>query len=126
MPKPAWIDPVCSSAIDVSRVYFFPRVSSTVDEWSSGLWFVLEFQVFFFFQSILSTVFYGILVMALKFDGLVEPYTGREGTEDWDDFLQKFLVLADISGWNSSKRMARLPLFLKGDAFKVFRSCPRV
>ena len=39
--------------------------------------------------------------MALKFDGLVEPYTGREGTEEWDDFRQKFLVLADISGWNS-------------------------
>ena len=79
---------------------------------------------FFFFQSILSTVFLGILVMALKFDGLVEPYTGREGTEDWDDFWQKFLVLADISGWNSSKRMARLPLFLKGDAFKVFSKLP--
>ena len=53
---------------------------------------------FFFFQSVLSTVFLGILVMALKFDGLVEPYTGREGTEEWDDFWQKFLVLADISG----------------------------
>ena len=62
--------------------------------------------------------------MALKFDGLVEPYTGRAGTEDWDDFWQKFLVLADISGWNSSKRMARLPLFLKGDAFKVFSKLP--
>ena len=62
--------------------------------------------------------------MALKFDGLVEPYTGREGTEEWDDFWQKFLVLADISGWNSSKRMARLPLFLKGDAFKVFSKLP--
>ena len=63
--------------------------------------------------------------MALKFDELVQPYTGREGTEEWDDFWQKFLVLADISGWNSSKRMARLPLFLKGDAFKVFsKSCP--
>ena len=40
--------------------------------------------------------------MALKFDGLVEPYTCREGTKEWDDFWQKFLVLADISGWNSS------------------------
>ena len=48
----------------------------------------------------------------------------REGTEDWDDFWQKFLVVADISGWNSSKRMARLPLFLKGDAFKVFSKLP--
>ena len=64
--------------------------------------------------------------MALKFDGLVEPYTGREGTEDWDDFWQKFLVLADISGWNSSKRMARLPLFLKVMPSRFFRSCPRV
>ena len=62
--------------------------------------------------------------MALKFDGLVERYTGREGTEEWDDYWQKFLVLADISGWNSSKRMARLPLFLKGDAFKVFSKLP--
>ena len=26
--------------------------------------------------------------MALKFDGLVEPYTGCEGTEEWDDFWQ--------------------------------------
>ena len=65
-------------------------------------------SVKFFFQSVLSTVFLGILVMALKFDGLVEPYTGHEGTDEWDDFWQKFLVLADISGWNSSKRMARL------------------
>ena len=62
--------------------------------------------------------------MALKFDGLDEPYTGHEGTEEWDDFWQKFLVLADISGWNSSKRMARLPLFLKGDAFRVFSTLP--
>ena len=57
--------------------------------------------------------------MALKFDGLVEPYTSREGTEEWDDFWQMFLVLADSNGWISLKRMARLPLFLKGDAFKV-------
>ena len=37
---------------------------------------------------------------------------------------KSFFVLADISGWNSSKRMARLPLFLKGDAFKVFSKLP--
>ena len=92
---------------------------------TSGLLAFGSFSSFkFFFQSVLSTVSLGILVMALKFDGLVEPYTGREGTEEWDDFWQKFLVLAGISGWNSSKRMARLPLFLKGDAFKVFSKLP--
>ena len=62
--------------------------------------------------------------MELKFDGLVEPYTGREGIEEWDDFWQKFLLPADISRWNSSKRMVHLPPFLKGDAFKVFPKLP--
>ena len=128
--KPAWIDPVCSSAKDVSRVcvFFLGSRQRSTTRTSGLLAFAFgsfsSFKFFVFHSSVLSTVFLGILVMALKFDGLVEPYTGCEGTEEWDDFWQKFLVLADISGWNSSKRMARLPLFSKADAFKVFSKLP--
>ena len=33
--------------------------------------------------------------MALKIDGLVEPYTGCECTEEWDDFWQNPEDMAD-------------------------------
>ena len=37
----------------------------------------------------------------------------------------KFLVLAQVSGWDiDNKKMARLPLFLEGDAFLVFSRMP--
>ena len=100
VPKPAWIDPVCSSAIDVSRVFFVFFFSGLVNGRRVVFWPLVRSRVsiFFVFSRFSPQFFRGILVMALKFDGLVEPYTGREGTEDWDDFWQKFLVLADISG----------------------------
>ncbi|XP_065195653.1 uncharacterized protein LOC135827058 [Sycon ciliatum] len=56
---------------------------------------------------------------SLKLDGFVKPYRGR--VDDFDMFWSKFEVLADISGWTSTEQqMKRLPLFLEGEAHRVF------
>ena len=58
--------------------------------------------------------------MSVKLEGFVKPYRGKTDLS-WDVFWSKFLVLAEVSGWDTAeKRMARLPLFLEGDAFLVF------
>ena len=45
----------------------------------------------------------------------------RQDRSKLDVFWSKFLVLAEVSGWDTAeKRIARLPLFLEGDAFLVF------
>ena len=57
--------------------------------------------------------------MALKVDNFVKPFRGRG--DQWEAFWEKFLVLADIQGWdNEDKRMKHFPLFLDGDAFLVY------
>ena len=51
------------------------------------------------------------IVMSLKLDGFLRPYRGSG--DDWDQFWSKFLVLADVSGWDTEeKAMSRFPLFL--------------
>ena len=57
--------------------------------------------------------------MSVKLEGFVKPFRGRG--DNWDLFWSKFSVLADVSGWDTeAKYMARLPLFIEGDAFLVF------
>eukprot|EP00117_Sycon_ciliatum_P045998 scpid93880/ scgid32998/ len=58
--------------------------------------------------------------MSVKLEGFVKPYRGRQ-EESWDTFWEKFVVLADVSGWtDEAAMMKRVPLFLEGDAFLVF------
>ena len=61
--------------------------------------------------------------MSVKLEGFVKPFRGRG--DNWDVFWSKFTVLAEVSGWDTEdKYMARLPLFLEGDAFLVFSTMP--
>ena len=56
--------------------------------------------------------------MSVKLEGFF--YKGKTDLS-WDVFWSKFLVLAEVSGWETArKRMARLPLFVEGDVFLVF------
>ena len=62
--------------------------------------------------------------MSVKLEGLVKPYRGKNDLS-WDVFWSKFLVLAEVSCWDTDdKKMARLPLFLEGDAYLVFSRMP--
>ena len=57
----------------------------------------------------------------MKVDGFVKAFRGKIN-ESWQQFWQKFLVLAEIQGWDSKdKRMKHFPLFLADDAFLVFQ-----
>ena len=57
----------------------------------------------------------------MKVDGFVKAFRGKSN-ESWQQFWQKFLVLAEIQGWDSEdKRMKHFPLFLADDAFLVFQ-----
>eukprot|EP00117_Sycon_ciliatum_P049442 scpid25853/ scgid35045/ len=58
---------------------------------------------------------------SLKVDGFVKPFRGKSN-ESWQQFWAKFLVLAEIQGWDDeAKRMKHFPLFLADDAFLVFQ-----
>ncbi|XP_065190928.1 uncharacterized protein LOC135821857 [Sycon ciliatum] len=51
---------------------------------------------------------------------LVQPFSGKDG-EDLEEFWAKFLVLATAKEWSDEDaRMQHLPLYLQGDAFRVF------
>ncbi|XP_065189595.1 uncharacterized protein LOC135820209 [Sycon ciliatum] len=51
---------------------------------------------------------------------LVQPFYGKDG-EDLEEFWAKFLVLATAKEWSDEDaRMQHLPLYLQGDAFRVF------
>ena len=64
------------------------------------------------------------VTMSVKLEGFVKPYRGKTDLS-WDIFWLKFLVLAEVSGWNTdNKKMARLLPFLEGDAFLVFSRTP--
>ena len=57
--------------------------------------------------------------MSLKVDNFLRPFRGK--SDDFAAFWDKFLVLAEISKWDTdAKKMAHFPLFLEGDAFLVF------
>ena len=61
--------------------------------------------------------------MSVKLEGFVKPFKGKN--DNWDVFSSKFDVLAEVSGWDTNaKKMARLPLFLEGDAYLVFSRMP--
>ena len=57
--------------------------------------------------------------MSMKLDNFLRVFRGNG--DDWEQFFEKFLVLASIQGWDTeTKRMKSLPLFLDGDAFLVY------
>ena len=60
---------------------------------------------------------------SLKLDGFLKPYSGKG--DDFTEFWEKFLVLAELSGWDTDdKKLKRLPLFLVDDAFLVHSKMP--
>ena len=57
---------------------------------------------------------------SMKIDNFLKPFAGRPG-QSWEQFWEKFLVLADIQAWDDdAKMMKNFPLFLDGDAFLVY------
>ena len=57
---------------------------------------------------------------SLKVDNFLRPFRGKTG-ESWKEFWDKFVVLAEIQGWDSeTKRMTNFPIFLDGDAFLIY------
>ena len=57
--------------------------------------------------------------MSLHLDNFLRPFRGK--SDDLAAFWDKFLVLAEISKWDTdAKKMAHFPLFLEGDAFLFF------
>ena len=61
--------------------------------------------------------------MSLKFDNFLQPFRGNG--DDFGRFWDKFLVLANIQGWDTDdKKVKNFPLFLTDDAFLVFSRMP--
>ena len=57
--------------------------------------------------------------MALKLDGFLKPYRGKE--DDLEAFWSKFMVLAKVNKWNDDEtKMTHLPLMLDRGAYLVF------
>eukprot|EP00117_Sycon_ciliatum_P016845 scpid54092/ scgid16091/ len=57
---------------------------------------------------------------SMKVDNFVKPFGGRAG-QSWEQFWEKFLVLANFQGWDSEEKpMKNFPLFLDGVALLVY------
>ena len=59
-------------------------------------------------------------MVSLKADNFLRPFHGKT-SKSWKQFWDKFVVLADIQGWDTeTKRMTNFHLFLDGDAFLIY------
>ena len=57
---------------------------------------------------------------SMKVDNFVKPFGSRAG-QSWEQFWEKFLVLANIQVWDSEEKlMKNFPLFLDGVALLVY------